>query len=526
MLRGDGPGPARQWSADAVVVGVLAFALGVAAAFRPSLWVDEAATLSAATRPVDALWTLVHHVDAVHGFYYLLLRGWFEIVPVTEFWARVPSALMVGVAAAGTCVLGSRLSGRKVGIAAGVVFAVLPRTTWAAVEARPYALSMACAVWLTVLFVAAVRRGGRRWWLGYGAALVGAVTVNVMVVLILAGHAAMLAATRPDRRTVRAWLVTVIVASVALIPLFVVLLSQQAQIAWIWPVGPVTLGQIAGEQYFPSVYSDSVRAVGPDQQQFSAEQLRVAMSAWARVAPLIVVIVIVAALAVRARRRHGALIENPSGTRVLVLGAVAWIVVATVVLLGYSVLVRPLYQPHYLTFTTPALALLIGLCVVTLCRDDTRRLTATLTVLAVAAAPNYLAQRGPYAKYGSDYSQVAELLARESGPRDCVVVDDRTAPSVPHAIEGARRAHPVAARDLGLAPPERTALFSARDPLGVRADDLRTCAVLWTIGDAAPGSPADAPVDRVARAQGFVPAERWRFNQTEVVRSVPAGARS
>ena len=124
----------------------------------------------------------------------------------------------------------------------------------------------------------------------------------------------------------RAWLTTVVVASVALIPLFVVLLSQQSQIAWIWPVGPVTLGQIAGEQYFPSVYSDSVRAVGPDQQQFSAEQLRVAMSAWARVAPLIVVIVILAALAVRARRRHGAPTGNPSGTRVLVRGAVAWIV--------------------------------------------------------------------------------------------------------------------------------------------------------------------------------------------------------
>ncbi|PQD98841.1 hypothetical protein CYL16_20850 [Mycobacterium sp. EPG1] len=467
---------------DAVLIGLLAFALSVAAAGRPSLWADESATISAATLPVGDLRNLLGHVDAVHGLYYLLLHGWFTVFPVGEFWARVPSALMVGVAAAGTCVLGTRMSGRRVGIAAGVVFAVLPRTTWAGLEARPYALSIACAVWLTVLALTAMRRGGWRRWVGYAAVLTVAAAVNVLVLLILAAHAAMLAALRADRATLRSWAVATGAALVLVSPVIAVIVAQQDQVAWIWPVGPVTAGQIAGEQYFPSVYSDSVRAVGPDQQQFGAEELKVAVRAWARVAPLIVVIVAVCALAVRLRRRRG------ESDRVLVWTCAAWIVVPTLALVGYSLVARPLYQPHYLAFTTPAVALLVGLCAATVGRD-TRRLTVVLAIIAVAAAPNYVAQRGPYAKFGSDYSQVAALLAERGGEGECVRVHGT--PSAPTALAGARRTHGDALRPVG-------------------ADAVDGCAVLWTVTDA--GTPAAVP--------GFAATEVWRFNQTQVARSV------
>ncbi|PRC62917.1 hypothetical protein C6A85_00530, partial [Mycobacterium sp. ITM-2017-0098] len=67
-------------------------------------------------------------------------------------------------------------------------------------------------------------------------------------------------------------------------------------------------------------------------------------------------------LAYRMRRRGGVAIGAPP---TLLLGmCAAWILVPTAALVGYSVLVRPLYQPHYLAFTTPALALLVGLCAV------------------------------------------------------------------------------------------------------------------------------------------------------------------
>lgn len=58
-----------------------------------------------------------------------------------------------------------QFSGRTTAVCAGLVFAILPRTTWAGMEARSYAMSVAAAIWLTVLLVAAARRNRPRLWL-------------------------------------------------------------------------------------------------------------------------------------------------------------------------------------------------------------------------------------------------------------------------------------------------------------------------------------------------------------------------
>ena len=108
---------------------------------------------------------MLGNVDAVEGLYYVLMHGWFKIVPPTEFWSRVPSGLAVGAAAAGVVVLGRQFSSRTVALASGVVCAILPRATWAGIEARPYAISMMAAVWLTVLLIRATRRDDAWVWL-------------------------------------------------------------------------------------------------------------------------------------------------------------------------------------------------------------------------------------------------------------------------------------------------------------------------------------------------------------------------
>ena len=140
----------RRRTLDPLIVAVLATAVSLGGAGRPSFWYDEAATISASySRSLGQLWQMLSNVDAVHGLYYLLMHGWFRIFPPTEFWSRVPSALAVGGAAAGVVVLARQFSPRTVALASGVFFAILPRTTWAGIEARPYALSMVAAVWLT-----------------------------------------------------------------------------------------------------------------------------------------------------------------------------------------------------------------------------------------------------------------------------------------------------------------------------------------------------------------------------------------
>jgi mannosyltransferase len=61
-----------------------------------------------------------------------------------------------------------------------------PRATWAGVEARPYALSMMAAVWLTVLLVRAERQNTAGVWLAYGVVLATSILLDVNFVLLLA----------------------------------------------------------------------------------------------------------------------------------------------------------------------------------------------------------------------------------------------------------------------------------------------------------------------------------------------------
>ena len=170
--------PRAVW--DPLIVGVLAAAVSLGGAGRPSFWYDEAATISASySRSLGQLWQMLSNVDAVHGLYYLLMHGWFQIFPPTEFWSRAPSGLAIGGAAAGLVVLGRQFSSRTVAVASGVVCAILPRATWAAIEARPYALSMMAAVWLTVLLVYAARRDNAAAWLSYGIVLAISILLDV-----------------------------------------------------------------------------------------------------------------------------------------------------------------------------------------------------------------------------------------------------------------------------------------------------------------------------------------------------------
>lgn len=91
---------------DPLAIAVLAAVISGAWASRPSLWFDEGATISAsASRTLPELWSLLGHIDAVHGLYYLLMHGWFAIFPPTELWSRLPSCLAIGAAAAGVVVL-------------------------------------------------------------------------------------------------------------------------------------------------------------------------------------------------------------------------------------------------------------------------------------------------------------------------------------------------------------------------------------------------------------------------------------
>ena len=493
----------RPW--DPMWVAVLTVALSAAGSARPSLWFDEAATLSAATRPLPALWRMTGNIDAVHGLYYLMMHGWFAVFPATEFAARFSSALAAGLAAAGVVVLGRQMSTRAVAVTAGVVFAILPRVTWAGMETRSYALSMAAAVWLTVFCVWIARRGRPPWWALYSILLVCAAVLNVFLVLLIPAHAVAVAlfARRPG--ALRNWAAASVVAVSAVVPFLAFTQSQLFQVRWISRLSPATVGEVLQQQYFD------------------------------RSLPAAIVGGLILLGAVAFGLRFGLPSGEEQPGRLLAV-AVTWIAAPTGALLLYSALHHPIYYPRYLSFTAPACALLLGLCIVVIA-GSRFGIALLLVILAAASTPTYLFQRGPYAKADMDYSAVADVIGRFAAPGDCLVLDNSTtwAPGPIRPLTAARPAVYEKLRDYGRGQTalERNRLWDSHIAVWAWADKMPDCPALWTVsehdptlpdhqrGTALPPGPrlSGAMAFQVPERLGFRIVERWQFSFAQLVKS-------
>lgn len=84
--------PLRLPGRDGAVVWVpmaVALACGLWAVAVPSPWTDELVTMDVAQRSLPQLWALVHHTDAVHGVYYLLVHAVVRIFGVSPLTVRL-----------------------------------------------------------------------------------------------------------------------------------------------------------------------------------------------------------------------------------------------------------------------------------------------------------------------------------------------------------------------------------------------------------------------------------------------------
>lgn len=490
----------RRTLLAAALVGVFAFAVSVTGSWIPSAWADEAATMSAARRSLPELWHMVHHVDAVHGLYYAMMHVWFEAVPYSVATLRLPSAIAIGLAAAVTVLLGARLVGPWTGLVAGVVFAVLPRVTWAGAEGRSYAATTLFAVVLSLVLVVAVQRTAERrrrawvWWLLYGVAVLCCGLLFVDMLLLVAAHGVALfvgillgrgpGGRRAHLRTALWWLVPTVVAGALLLP-FVRLASGEAnqQLYYMgrmgWGFGIVKLVFL---------------------QQFFAGTKAMAAVAW-----LLVAIGAVGAVVVpRLRDRLPAV--------ALTLPAVF---LPPAVVYVASVLVRPLFNPRYFTFETPLLAIAIALGLTVL--PWRRTAVLGLALLVLLAVPQWGAQRIPTAKDDSTWGPASALLQREraaepAGTRDGIVhgplpshvnrTTEFVAASYPRAFQGMR--------DLTL---ERSAvdigqLWAQRRPASGPLSGLTNVDRVWFVGEPT----ADEPrlLQRRLTSAGWHVVGRWR----------------
>ncbi|MCK2035745.1 glycosyltransferase family 39 protein [Microbacterium sp. SSW1-49] len=449
--------------------GTVGAAVGFTGSWIPSYWGDEAASVMSAERSWSSLAGMLGSVDAVHGLYYVMLHLWVGAFGSAEAATRLLSALAAGVMVAGIVVLVRGSASDRFATMAGIAAVVLPRTTSMASEARSYALGAAAAVWLTVLLLRLLRRrAGIGGWIGYAFGAAACMYLFLYLGLLLVVHGLYVAVMHRERFA--SWLRSTAASVVLATPIVVLGYQQRAQIAFLARRDYTTVRNVLVSQWFGHPV--------------------VALFAW--------YLVIAASAALVVALVRGSAKDRPD--QHLTVLALLWLVVPTALLLAGN-LISPTYNVRYLSFCTPAAAILIARgaeAVGSLLAAHRRRIVPLGLVIAlvVVCVPVYLGQRTPWAKDGgSDWRDVAEYIATNAHHGDAVIFDQTTKPSRDPRILVSLYPHAFSdLQDLALRTSyaERTHLWDAVVPNMVAVADAPGETSIWAVELSSPfGRPAD-----------------------------------
>lgn len=492
--------------------GLVALASALAWSWRPGYWTDEDATVSAVTRSVGQLSALLGRADAVHSVYYALLLPWAHLAGVSPFALRLPSALAVAATAAGTALIGRRVTrSASAGLAAGLVFAVLPVVAGTGMEARSTALGAAAATWSTWALLRALDRGGSRTrpWVGYALVSALACTVHLYCVLLLAAHLVTLVATRgraggPARDRAGAavlarWSVAAVVALAAAAPVAWTGWSQRSQIDWLGHTTVRELPSVAESLWF----SDS---------------LPVALVAWT-----------MAVAGVVAWSRRSGTSRPVPGLYALALPwavlppALTWLVSLREVPSGAA-----WYAPRYLFFALPAFALVAGYGVTALAarlpRGGRRSGVVGLVVLLALSGVGVQRElRGPDGK-DDDVLAVARTISEHRQPGDAVLYRPITrrlaAIGDPSGFAG------LVDLGLGKTPVQEDSLYGTGVDEATLVQRLGTVDRVWVVdrpGTVKPGSDVNV-TNRALVAAHYRVASRYHPGRSELLLFVRRGS--
>lgn len=486
------PSPRSRLWRVALIAGVVGAVAGTLGSWIPSFWGDEAASVMSASRTWPELWRMLQTVDGVHGAYYAFLHVWTGLFGASEFSVRLPSAIAAGFLAAGTAALAGRFGGARLALAAGLIAGLLPRTAVMAAEARSYAIGSAIAVWLTVLLMDLLSRR-RAWWVWAAYAVGSAVAIYVFLYLALLLVVHGLFVLLFHRRSLWRWAASAVSGVVLALPIVLLAAAEQNQIGFLAYRDYITPLNVLALQWFDPV------------------------TAW--LCGALILIGLVAMLGARPR--------EADRLRLSAL-ALIWLVLPTAAVLIGSVLIAPMYTVRYLSFCTPAAAILVAVGVLAAARGIAQRtparmVTAGAILLAVVLAafvPNLIVLRGPYAKDGSDWREAASYLHAHAQAGDAVVYDDR-----PKNSEEPRLIPAVYPADVeGLRDPALVTPFRVRAGLWdrTRPNDRLTVTDLgssvWAL-ERGP-DPAHSPDVAHLQALGFRIVSAHRINVTTVLHLV------
>ena len=479
----------RAWIAP-TLVGLFALTVSLIGLGTPSVWYDEVATISGSTRTLAQLWQLLGTVDAVHGVHYALMHVVFELLGYSPFTLRLPSAVAVAITAGVVVMLGRRIHGPLLGLVGGVLFSILPRVTWMAVEGRSYALSAMMAAILSLVLLRAIAECRWRWWLMYAVvALLSCVTFLYLGLVVVAHGLGMLVVLirrgQGAGRTAAGWAASAGVAGLLTLPFLALVASQSSQLPAMQPLGEQTVTEVAVAQWFGT------------------------SNAWA----VIGIALIVFGLWPRAGGTH-------AGGGAILLSA---LVIPTAALLVVALSNPGIYQPRYLGMCTPFVALAIASGMV---RITARPIAvAVVGLLLVLAVPQFVSQRAPESKKDASWSAVAGFIQQqrtehENGGSTAIIFGKIQ----PHHAASARviaYAYPAAFEGtvdvtLGIPAADTGELWETRLPLAGTLDRLDGAGDVFFI--TTEGATRRESTSQLLRRAGWVPRELWHADTVTVVR--------
>jgi mannosyltransferase len=446
-----GLNPGTAWTLGIPAVVTLVITLwGITGA---SYWRDEAATMSAAQRPLGNLLRTLGNIDAVHGAYYLLIWVVVKLGGTGELATRLPSAVAMAVAAAAVALLGGRLVSRRAGLAAGLVFAVLPPVSLYGQDARPYAITVALATIASYLLVRAmaadVSSGRYKWFAGYGACVAALGIVDIFGLLLVLAHAVTVAlrcvrlneagASDEARSLALGWLAAAVAGVGLASPLLAFAFVQRGTLSWL--TAP-SFGAVRGlhELIGPAYMADAV------------------------------VLAVACGIVVSALRGGPVLRASWPGS--LPALCLPWLIVPPAILLIGS-LVTPLYTFRYVLLCMPAIALLAGAGLASL---GWLAGAAALVVIALLGVPQQRQVRGPDG-HGDNIRQADRIVAEHMRPSDAVLEfkAENFAQAYPYGI---RKLNPIA---LAKGPVKSATLIGTFLPDPVVREKLTHISRVWVV---------------------------------------------
>lgn len=497
-------------ASPATLVGLAAFLVTALGSWGPSLWYGEAAVLSGARRGFGEMLAMLVQGPPSHALATACTWVWSRIAGESELLLRLPSAVAVGLAAAGVVVLGMKGANARAGVLAGILFAVMPRITGIGMNLEGFAWSIALAVWSTVALLWAVastardpivgldmprrlmppalrrsraaagRRLAGRWAVCLGLAVLAAYAFPTGGLVLLV-HPTVLVLAGARRRALREWALAAIPAALLLAPLV---------------VGIALAGGLDFRAEFASgtAWQQALGVIAPGAW------------GWLFVFPLVVA-------TARGLLRIRSIIDR-FGTTMLEL-SLAWIILPTLALLLLHAVARLPLHPDYFAIIAPGVALFAGYGLAT-----GPRATAVIAIVlaCLCTLPSYSLQRIPPGMYGADGRDAAAYVSARALPGEGLLLDGADPLTHPRQLLAAYPSAFEGLVDIGIAESAASSasLWDASVSGGVAGMRLDGIDRLWAIRPSTDPLRTGDPELETMRSAGFAVVSTAEF-RTQIV---------